>query len=300
MGWSNKYKKSINCNNPKGFSQKAHCAGKKKRNETSMKLSEFKEAIRNVIRERSINAISKLQQKNIDEIQKALELYKKLKAKGDDKQVKKYVGVLKKLGDTKKKLEKEMDMKVSGMYKDAEYKGENTIINHDGKSAPYGSGYKKVSEDGKAESVNERLSKDKKINGKFYSFQGSHKFETKALIISKNEWNPRKYDTKVVKEKGKYSVYVRLKESVNESYDSKTGLFYLQGVPFTRERMKEIIGMMMKGSSKPNSKQFEYENQVVVKDKSSNKKVVIDSKNLNKIIVFYRKNSAKLASDKDF
>jgi len=29
-GWSNKYKKSIDCNNPKGFSQKAHCAGKKK------------------------------------------------------------------------------------------------------------------------------------------------------------------------------------------------------------------------------------------------------------------------------
>ena len=29
-GWSEKYKKSINCNNPKGFSQKAHCAGKKK------------------------------------------------------------------------------------------------------------------------------------------------------------------------------------------------------------------------------------------------------------------------------
>jgi len=29
-GWSKKYKRSINCNNPKGFSQKAHCAGKKK------------------------------------------------------------------------------------------------------------------------------------------------------------------------------------------------------------------------------------------------------------------------------
>ncbi len=28
--WSEKYKKSINCNNPKGFSQKAHCQGKKK------------------------------------------------------------------------------------------------------------------------------------------------------------------------------------------------------------------------------------------------------------------------------
>ena len=28
--WSEKYKRSINCDNPKGFSQKAHCAGRKK------------------------------------------------------------------------------------------------------------------------------------------------------------------------------------------------------------------------------------------------------------------------------
>jgi len=33
--WSEKYKKSIDCNNPKGFSQRAHCQGKKKKmNET--------------------------------------------------------------------------------------------------------------------------------------------------------------------------------------------------------------------------------------------------------------------------
>jgi len=31
--WSKKYKSSINCSHPKGFSQKAHCAGKKKHNE---------------------------------------------------------------------------------------------------------------------------------------------------------------------------------------------------------------------------------------------------------------------------
>ena len=30
-GWSEKYKKSIDCNNPKGFSQRAHCQGKKKK-----------------------------------------------------------------------------------------------------------------------------------------------------------------------------------------------------------------------------------------------------------------------------
>ncbi len=31
MTWSNKYKKSIDCNNPKGFSQKAHCQARDKR-----------------------------------------------------------------------------------------------------------------------------------------------------------------------------------------------------------------------------------------------------------------------------
>ena len=29
--WSNKYKRNIDCSNPKGFSQKAHCAARKKR-----------------------------------------------------------------------------------------------------------------------------------------------------------------------------------------------------------------------------------------------------------------------------
>ena len=39
--WSQKYKKSINCNDPKGFSQKAHCAGKRKTSE--MKEGELTE-----------------------------------------------------------------------------------------------------------------------------------------------------------------------------------------------------------------------------------------------------------------
>lgn len=29
--WTDKYKKSIDCNNPKGFSQRAHCQGRKKK-----------------------------------------------------------------------------------------------------------------------------------------------------------------------------------------------------------------------------------------------------------------------------
>ena len=33
-GWSQKYKSSINCSHPRGFSQRAHCAGKNKHNES--------------------------------------------------------------------------------------------------------------------------------------------------------------------------------------------------------------------------------------------------------------------------
>jgi hypothetical protein len=126
MGWSDKYKRSIDCNNPKGFSQKAHCAGRKIRKE-NMKLSELKNTIRDLIQERSINAISKLQQKNIEDVQRTLDLYKKVKSKGDAKQIKKYIDVLKKLGKEKEKLAKELDDKVSGMYRDAEYKGESVV-----------------------------------------------------------------------------------------------------------------------------------------------------------------------------
>lgn len=42
--WSKKYKKSINCSNPKGFSQRAHCQGRKKNEdleEDSMSLRDW-------------------------------------------------------------------------------------------------------------------------------------------------------------------------------------------------------------------------------------------------------------------
>ena len=122
MGWSNKYKRSIDCNNPKGFSQKAHCAGRKIRKE-NMKLSELKDTIRDLIRERSVNAISKAQQKNREDIARALELYKKAKGGNKSYNEKNLIKVLKKLGQDKKKLEKEMDDKISSLYKNADYKG---------------------------------------------------------------------------------------------------------------------------------------------------------------------------------
>ena len=217
MGWSNKYKKSIDCNNPKGFSQKAHCAGKKKRNENIMKLSDLKEEIKNIIRERSVNAISKAQQKNFDDIAKALEFYKKNKHT-DKKEP--FIKLLKKLGKEKERLAKELDDKVSGMYKNAEYKGESVV----------------------------------------------------------NE--------------------------MAMGYDSMTGLFYLKGVPFTRERVQEVIrffqGVNVNKYTKSAVNQFEYTPSLIVKDKVGRHEVTIDPKNLKMLVDFYKKNSAKLASDKDF
>ena len=122
MGWSDKYKKSIDCNNPKGFSQKAHCAGRRKK-ETIMKLSELKNVVREILSERSINAISKQQQKNAENVAKALELYKKSKNDKESRPYKKSIELLRKLTDEKKKLAKEMDIAVSSKMRNVGYAG---------------------------------------------------------------------------------------------------------------------------------------------------------------------------------
>ena len=88
-----------------------------------MKLSQLKEEIKQVLRERTVIAIQKEYQKTVEEIGKALEFYKKNKLT-DKKDA--FVKVLKQLGEKKKSLERELDMKVQSMYRDAEYKNLNT------------------------------------------------------------------------------------------------------------------------------------------------------------------------------
>jgi hypothetical protein len=39
--WSEKYKRSINCARPKGFSQRAHCAGRKKKANEDEQIDEL-------------------------------------------------------------------------------------------------------------------------------------------------------------------------------------------------------------------------------------------------------------------
>ena len=49
--WSEKYKRSIDCSHPKGFSQRAHCQGRKKTEEEIMKEQQLKEAIKKLVKE---------------------------------------------------------------------------------------------------------------------------------------------------------------------------------------------------------------------------------------------------------
>ena len=65
MGWSDKYKRSIDCNNPKGFSQKTLV--KRKIRKENMKLSELKDTIRDLIRERMSNETNKRIEKILKE-----------------------------------------------------------------------------------------------------------------------------------------------------------------------------------------------------------------------------------------
>ena len=70
--WSQKYKGSIDCNNPKGFSQKAHCAARRKRQAGGKTQSKpvkesYKEAIQELLKEQNSSmAMGALKQLNSD------------------------------------------------------------------------------------------------------------------------------------------------------------------------------------------------------------------------------------------
>ena len=51
--WSEKYKRSINCSNPKGFSQRAHCQGRKKNEDVDENFADGKKPGRKGLAKRS-------------------------------------------------------------------------------------------------------------------------------------------------------------------------------------------------------------------------------------------------------
>jgi len=130
-GWSEKYKKSIDCSNPKGFSQKAHCAGRKKKRENVMKLS--KEKLKEIIEEEYFNY---LVEKNVPTNPSKWAYYKSQAKKKFDVYPSAYANA----------WAAKMYKKAGGGWRKT--KGENIELKKKDKnsSIPYGSGYEKVNE----------------------------------------------------------------------------------------------------------------------------------------------------------
>jgi hypothetical protein len=91
-----------------------------------MKVSQLKEQIRGIIRERSVKAIQKDYSNVVSDMEKHLELYKKSKGTPEEK---KHIGHLKDLTAKKKKLQSELDLAVANLYKNAELKVDEAITN---------------------------------------------------------------------------------------------------------------------------------------------------------------------------
>ena len=89
-----------------------------------MTISQLKEEIQSIVEARGVKTIQKDYSQVLSDIEKALDFYKKNK-NTDKKDA--FVKVLKKLGEKKNQLAQELDDKVSGMYKNAEYKGEAVV-----------------------------------------------------------------------------------------------------------------------------------------------------------------------------
>jgi len=87
-----------------------------------MTISQLKEEIQSIVEARGVKTIQKDYSQVLSDIEKALDFYKKNK---DTDKKEPFIKLLKKLGEKKKQLAQELDDKVSGMYRNAEYKGES-------------------------------------------------------------------------------------------------------------------------------------------------------------------------------
>lgn len=100
--WSKKYKRSIDCSNPKGFSQRAHCAGRKKRKSggktksrpvesfnREITMENLKEFVINEIEKTLTEEVSKNNvRKSAKTLFEAVNTLSEMKKKGDSNKIK--------------------------------------------------------------------------------------------------------------------------------------------------------------------------------------------------------------------
>lgn len=163
-----------------------------------MKLSQLKEEIKGIIRERGVAAIQKEYQKTIEEIEKALDFYKKNK-NTDKKDA--FVKVLKQLGEKKKALQNELDLKVQSMYRNAELKADESV-NEDANPKFFPSGKKEWAKSATffdADKVDILLitSKYKDVNDAYYIFKKDGRFIGSADSIKGGKPSGTKVNVKL-------------------------------------------------------------------------------------------------------
>ena len=104
------------------------------------------------------------------------------------------------------------------------------------------------------------------------------------------------------------SLYNDMNESkVNEraamGFDAMTGLYYFEGVPFTQERLDQVINWL-KGTTikagKSLPKQFSYRPAIQIEDKEGGEDVTFDTNKIKYLEYIRKEMKGKLASDKDF
>lgn len=211
-----------------------------------MKLSQLKEEIKGIIRERGVAAIQKEYQKTIEEIEKALDFYKKNK-NTDKKDA--FVKVLKQLGEKKKALQNELDLKVQSMYRNAELKADESV-NEDANPKFFPSGKKEWAKSATffdADKVDILLitSKYKDVNDAYYIFKKDGRFIGSADSIKGGNPSGTKVNVKlsdVSNAKSIGDLKKMIGESVNEAKyptDLKIGSV-IKGQGFTR--LKGIDG----------------------------------------------------------
>ena len=104
------------------------------------------------------------------------------------------------------------------------------------------------------------------------------------------------------------SLYNDMNESkVNErsamGFDAMTGLYYFDGVPFTQERLDQVINWL-KGTTikagKSLPKQFSYRPAIQIEDKEGGEDVTFDTNKIKYLEYIRKEMKGKLASDADF
>ena len=148
---------------------------------------------------------------------------------------------------------------------------------------------------------------DEGVMSDIHQMAGEVKSEEEFIKRFFKEYGAKVKKTKDSEEWAK-SLYNDMNESkVNEraamGYDGHTGLFYFEGVPFTQERLDEVIAWLKETvikAAKDLPKQFSYRPAIQIEDEVGGEQVTFDTNKIKYLEYIRKQFKGKLAHDEDF